>query len=82
MSRTGGGFAGPAVRGDEIWCQLFSEPSPADRTWRRRAAPVRPETARAAIIDGQKVWTSGAHYADFGLLLARTARPICPSTRA
>ncbi|GAB3081912.1 acyl-CoA dehydrogenase family protein [Nocardioides zeae] len=65
-------FLEPIRRGDELWCQLFSEPGagsdlaalttralPSDGGWR---------------VTGQKVWTSGAHYSDHGLLLARTDR--------
>jgi alkylation response protein AidB-like acyl-CoA dehydrogenase len=63
-------FARPAVLGDEIWCQLFSEPSGGSD-----AAAARTRAARTGddwVINGQKVWTSGAHYSDYGLLLART----------
>lgn len=63
-------FAGPALRGDEIWCQLFSEPAAGSDV-----AGVR-MTARQEgdewVLNGQKVWTTGAHYCDFGILIART----------
>ncbi len=60
----------PLIRGDEIWCQLFSEPSSgsdlaAARTRARREGD-------GWVIKGQKIWTSGAQHSDFGLLLART----------
>jgi acyl-CoA dehydrogenase len=58
------------IRGDVIWCQLFSEPGAGSDL-----AGIR-TSARAVgdqwEINGQKVWTSGALYADWGLLVART----------
>src|SRR5665213_553597 len=63
-------FVRPAVRGDEIWCQLFSEPAAGSDVAASRTRAVR--EGEDWVIDGQKVWTSGAHYSDFGLLLART----------
>jgi alkylation response protein AidB-like acyl-CoA dehydrogenase len=63
-------FVRPAVLGEEIWCQLFSEPSGgSDAAAARTRAVLDGDTW---TINGQKVWTSGAHYSDFGLLLART----------
>ena len=63
-------FVRPAVLGEEIWCQLFSEPSGgSDAAAARTRAVLNGDTW---TINGQKVWTSGAHYSDFGLLLART----------
>jgi alkylation response protein AidB-like acyl-CoA dehydrogenase len=63
-------FVKPAVLGEEIWCQLFSEPAGGSdvASVRTRAVPKGGDW----IINGQKVWTSGAHYSDFGLLLTRT----------
>ncbi len=63
-------FVRPAVHGDEIWCQLFSEPSSGSDVAAARTRAVR--DSDEWVINGQKVWTSGAHYSDFGLLLART----------
>ncbi|MFI4933484.1 MAG: acyl-CoA dehydrogenase family protein [Caulobacterales bacterium] len=63
-------FVGPAVRGDEIWCQLFSEPSGGSDVAAARTRAVK--QGDEWVINGQKVWTSGAHYSDFGLLIART----------
>lgn len=60
------------VRGDESWCQLLSEPDAgSDLTNVQTLASV---TDGGWKVTGQKVWTSGAVTADFGLLLARTDR--------
>ncbi|WP_207943230.1 acyl-CoA dehydrogenase family protein [Actinomadura sp. KC345] len=61
---------GPMLRGDELWCQLFSEPGAGSDL-----AGVTTRATRADdgwIIDGQKVWTSGAQFADWGYALCRT----------
>ncbi len=63
-------FIGPAVRGEEIWCQLFSEPAGGSDVAAIRTKAVK--DGDEWVINGQKIWTSGAHYADFGLLLVRT----------
>ena len=66
-------FVGPAVRGEEIWCQLFSEPSAGSDVAASRTRAVRADDGSGDwIVDGQKVWTSGAHYSDFGIVLVRT----------
>lgn len=70
-------FVGPAMRGEEIWCQLFSEPSAGSDVAAARTRAVRAEDGSDDwIINGQKVWTSGAHFSDFGLLLVRTDRNV------
>ena len=63
-------FLGPAMRGEEIWCQLFSEPAGGSDL-----ASARTHAERSGddwIVNGQKIWTSGAQHSDFGLLLTRT----------
>lgn len=66
-------FVGPALRGEEIWCQLFSEPAAGSDVAASRTRATRADDGAGDwIIDGQKVWTSGAHYADFGIVLVRT----------
>jgi alkylation response protein AidB-like acyl-CoA dehydrogenase len=64
-------FLEPIRQGNELWCQLFSEPGAGSdlAAISTRAVPAGDDTW---LVRGQKVWTSGAHYADFGLLLARS----------
>ena len=63
-------FVGPALRGEEIWSQLFSEPAGGSDVAAIRTRAVR--DGDDWVINGQKVWTSGAHYSDFGIVLVRT----------
>jgi alkylation response protein AidB-like acyl-CoA dehydrogenase len=61
----------PAIyRGEKICCQLFSEPNAGSDLAAIRSRAT--ESSGHWVINGQKVWTSRAHVADFGLLLART----------
>ncbi len=60
----------PALRQEVIWCQLFSEPDAGSD-----AAGIKTKATRVAggwLITGQKVWTSGAHYAGRGFATVRT----------
>jgi alkylation response protein AidB-like acyl-CoA dehydrogenase len=62
----------PMLRGDEIWCQLFSEPGAGSDLAALATRAVKDPSSGDWIVSGQKVWCSGAHYAQFGILLART----------
>ena len=63
-------FLRPLLTGEELWCQLFSEPS--------AGSDIAGLTTTAVldgdewVINGQKVWNTSAHHADLGMLLART----------
>ena len=63
-------FLRPTLTGEETWCQLFSEPGAGSDL-----AGVATHAVRDGdewIVNGQKVWNTSAHHADFGILVART----------
>ena len=62
---------GPMLHGDEVWCQLFSEPAAgSDLAAVQTRAVVQDDGS--FVLNGQKVWTTNAQFSSFGLLLART----------
>lgn len=63
-------WIGPTIRGDIIWCQGYSEPgSGSDLAAAKTSARIEDGQF---VINGQKIWTSSAHYADMMFLLCRT----------
>jgi alkylation response protein AidB-like acyl-CoA dehydrogenase len=64
-------FLRPLWTGEELWCQLFSEPG-AGSDLANVATRATQVEGGSWLVEGQKVWTSGAHRARWGILLSRT----------
>ncbi len=63
----------PLAAGEHIWCQLFSEPAGgSDLAGLRTAAVPAADGSGDWIVNGQKIWTSGAQHSDYGILITRT----------
>ena len=60
----------PMAKGEEIWCQLFSEPGAGSDLAGLKTKSVL--DGDMWTINGQKIWTSGAHYSDYGILVTRS----------
>jgi alkylation response protein AidB-like acyl-CoA dehydrogenase len=63
-------YAPPAFRGEEIWCQLFSEPQAGSDLANLRLRAE--QDGDDWILNGQKIWTSGAHFCDYGVIVTRS----------
>ncbi len=63
-------FLRPILTGEETWCQLFSEPGAGSDLAGVTSHAV--DDGDQWIVNGQKVWNTSAHHADFGMLVART----------
>ncbi|HMS63569.1 MAG TPA: acyl-CoA dehydrogenase family protein, partial [Solirubrobacteraceae bacterium] len=64
-------YLGPMLHGDEVWCQLFSEPA-AGSDLAAVQTRAKQNDDGTWTLNGQKVWTTNAQFAAYGLLLART----------
>jgi alkylation response protein AidB-like acyl-CoA dehydrogenase len=64
-------YLGPMLHGDEVWCQLFSEPAAGSDLAAVQMRAKRNDDG-SWVLNGQKVWTTNAQFAAYGLILART----------
>ncbi|HBZ71828.1 MAG TPA: acyl-CoA dehydrogenase [Deltaproteobacteria bacterium] len=58
------------LRGEEVWCQLFSEPAAGSDLAGLRTSAVKEGTDW--LLNGQKIWSTGAHFCDWGMIVTRT----------
>ncbi|HIF94115.1 MAG TPA: acyl-CoA dehydrogenase [Myxococcales bacterium] len=63
-------FLPSMVKGDEVWCQLFSEPDAGSDLAGLKTSAVK--EGDDWVINGQKIWTTGAQFCKWGMLVART----------
>jgi len=60
----------PMLRGQEVWCQLFSEPAAGSDLAGLRTSAVK--EGSDWILNGQKIWSTGAHFCDWGMIVTRS----------
>ncbi|MCC7365361.1 MAG: acyl-CoA dehydrogenase family protein [Dehalococcoidia bacterium] len=66
------------ISGEDVWCQLFSEPGAGSDLASLQTRAIR--DGDDYVVNGQKIWTSGAHHSHMGILIART-NPDAPKHR-